>query len=116
MTTNLWGGEGKKTTTGTKLRVGLIGCGGISGVHLDGWKRLNPECKIVACADPIEDRRNERGDQAQVPDSARFPYLSDILKAGIELDAVDICTSNAPTRLWRSKHWAQACTSSVKSH
>jgi len=96
-TANLWGADGKKTDGGTqpKLRVGLIGCGGISGVHIDGWKRLNPDCQIVACADPIEERRQARGDEAKVPANARFPYLSDMLKAGIQLDAVDICTNNA---------------------
>ena len=63
-TTDLWADESKKDTAGVKpkLRVALIGCGGISGVHIEGWKRLNPECQIVACADPIEDRRNHRGD------------------------------------------------------
>ncbi len=95
-TTNLWA-EQAKTPTGSKpkLRVGLIGCGGISGVHLEGWKRLNPDCRIVATADPIEARRHQRGEQAEVPTSHRFAYLTDILKAGIEIDAVDICTSNA---------------------
>lgn len=96
-TANLWGDEAKQQTSSKtpKLRVGLIGCGGISGVHVNGWKRLNPDCRIVACADPIEERRNRRGDETDVPANARFPYFSDILKAGIELDAIDICASNA---------------------
>jgi predicted dehydrogenase len=95
-TTNLWGEE-KKSTGGAapKLRVGLIGCGGISGVHIDGWKRLNPDCQIVACADPIEDRRNNRGDQIGLPKEMRFPYLKDMLAAGVKLDAIDICANNA---------------------
>jgi predicted dehydrogenase len=95
-TTNLWGGDAPRTATGgkPKLRVGLIGCGGISGVHIDGWKRLAPDCQIVACADPIEERRNQRGELAGVPAKNRLPYLADVLKAGIELDAVDICTNN----------------------
>jgi len=96
-TTNLWGSDSKKSTEGVKpkLRIGLIGCGGISGQHVDGWRRLNPDCQIVACADPIEERRNQRGDEAKVPANARFPYLSDILKAGIQLDAIDICANNS---------------------
>lgn len=96
-TTNLWGAEATKESADAKpkLRIGLIGCGGISGVHLDGWKRLNPDCRIVACADPIVERRNERGEQANVPKEHRFPYLDDLLKAGVEIDAIDICTNNA---------------------
>jgi predicted dehydrogenase len=95
-TTDLWGSEGPKSAAGVKpkLRVGLIGCGGISGVHIDGWKRLAPDFQIVACADPIEDRRNQRGELVGVPAKQRFPYLADMLKAGVELDAVDICTNN----------------------
>ncbi len=93
---NLWG-DGKKPDANAKpkLRVALVGCGGISGLHIEGWKRLNPTAKIVACADPIEDRRHGRGDEIGLPAEARFPYLKDILKSGIEFDAVDICTNNS---------------------
>ena len=95
-TTNLWGSPSAVVAGGKpKLRVGLVGCGGISGVHLDGWKRLHPTAQIVACADPIEERRHQRGDELGLPKEARFPYLKDMLKAGIELDAVDCCTTNA---------------------
>jgi predicted dehydrogenase len=95
-TTNLWGSDTKTAASAKpKLRVGLIGCGGISGVHVNGWKRLNPNARIVACADPIEDRRHQRGDEIGLPKESRFPYLTDLLDAGIELDAVDICANNA---------------------
>ncbi len=95
-TTNLWADESTGGKSGGKpdLRVALIGCGGISGIHVEGWKRLYPKCQLVACADPIEERRHQRGDAGGVPKENRFPYLTDILKAGIELDAVDICTPN----------------------
>ena len=78
-----------------KLRVALIGCGGISGVHIEGWKKLNPTAQIVACADPIEERRHQRGDELGLLKEARFPYLKQLLKSGIEVDAVDICANNA---------------------
>lgn len=95
-TTNLWGDAAKVDPNAKpKLRVALIGCGGISGVHIDGWKRLNPTAKIVACADPIEERRHQRGDQLDLPPAMRFPYLTDMLKAGVEIDAIDICANNA---------------------
>jgi predicted dehydrogenase len=95
-TNNLWGSSTVAVTNEKpKLRVALVGCGGISGVHIDGWKRLNPTAQIVACADPIEERRHQRGDELKLPPEARFPYLKDILKAGLEIDAVDCCTNNA---------------------
>lgn len=96
LTTNLWGDAAKADPNSKpKLRVGLIGCGGISGIHIAGWKRLHPTAQIVACADPIEERRNQRGDEIGLPAEMRFPYLTDMLKAGVELDAVDICANNA---------------------
>src|SRR5688572_3340495 len=93
-TTNLWGDEKKADSGKPKLRIGLIGCGGISGVHLDGWKRIADQAEIVAVADPIESRRNERGDQTNVATTMRFPYFEHMLKAGVKLDAIDICTPN----------------------
>lgn len=94
-TTNLWGDPATiDPDAKPRLRVGLIGCGGISGVHINGWKRLNPTARIVACADPIEERRNRRGDELGLPQNMRFPYLADMLKAGVELDAIDICANN----------------------
>ncbi len=95
-TTNLWGNDAKSNSTDDKpkLRVGLIGCGGISGVHIGGWKRLNPHCQIVACADPIEERRNQRGEELGLPKEMRFPYLKDMLAAGVKIDAIDICANN----------------------
>src|SRR5271156_5840742 len=87
-TNNLWGSEtkGADSAAKPKLRVGLIGCGAISSVHLDGWQRLNPECRIVACADPIEERRNQSGEQAGVPPEHRFSCLNVLLQAGVRLD------------------------------
>jgi len=92
---NLWGDAQKADANAKpKLRVALIGCGGISGAHINGWKRLNPTAQIVACADPIEQRRHQRGDEIGLPREARFPYLKDLLKAGIEFDAIDCCANN----------------------
>ena len=95
-TLDLWGGAAKVDASAKpKLRVALIGCGGISGAHIEGWRKLNPTAQIVACADPIEERRHQRGDELGLPKEARFPYLKDLLKSGIEVDAIDICANNA---------------------
>ncbi len=95
-TNNLWGDAPKSTSTEKpQLRVALIGCGGITQIHIDGWKRLYPTAQVVACADLLEARRNERGDLVQLPREARFNTLKEILQSGIPIDAVDICTSNA---------------------
>lgn len=40
-----------------KIRVGLIGCGGRQGSHIDAFSHMD-DVEIVAVADPVEERRN----------------------------------------------------------
>lgn len=40
-----------------KVRLGLIGCGGRAGSHMQGWLKMPEEVEVVAVADPIEARR-----------------------------------------------------------
>ena len=39
-----------------KIRVGLIGCGGRQGSHIDAFSHMD-DVEVVAVADPVEDRR-----------------------------------------------------------
>lgn len=94
-TVDLWGDTDPKPASGKKLKVALVGCGGISSLHIDGWKRIAHLAEVVACVDPIEDRRNNRAELLGVPASHRFPLLSDMLRDGVKVDAIDCCASNA---------------------
>lgn len=76
-----------------KLKVGLVGCGGISGVHLDGWKKLNPECQVVALCDILKEPLKRRGEQYGVPKDQRYLSHKDLLRRA-DVDAVDICVPN----------------------
>ena len=65
------------------LKIGLVGCGGISGAHVPGWQALD-DCEIVA----ICDVRQEMMDKYPGPRQ----YLSfDEMLQKEELDIVDIC-------------------------
>lgn len=65
------------------LKVGLVGCGGISGAHVPGWQALE-DCEIVAVCDV----RQEMMDKYPGPRQ----YLSfDEMLEKEELDVVDIC-------------------------
>lgn len=65
------------------LKVGLVGCGGISGAHVPGWQALE-DCEIVAVCDV----RQEMMDKYTGPRQ----YLSfDEMLEKEELDIVDIC-------------------------
>ena len=76
-----------------ELRVGVVGCGGISGVHVQGWKRLEPECRVVALCDIKEDALQNRGKQLGVPEDQWYLSHTKLLK-NADVDAIDICTPN----------------------
>jgi len=74
-----------------KLRVGIIGAGGIAGAHVKELKEI-PEVELVAAADVVEANRtkalNEWGCQEV------FEHWKDMLKSS-KLDAVSVCTPNS---------------------
>ena len=74
------------------IRVGLIGCGGISGAHLPQLRDAEG-CKIRALCDINKDRLNAAGDKYGVPAERRFTDYRDLISHP-EVDAVDICTPN----------------------
>jgi predicted dehydrogenase len=76
-----------------KLRVGVIGSGGIfQGAHLPGWKAL-PQCEIVAIADVAQGARESAAAATGVPQEMCFESYKDML-AKVEFDIVDVCTPN----------------------
>ncbi|MGC8667180.1 MAG: Gfo/Idh/MocA family protein [Chthonomonadales bacterium] len=78
------------------IRVGLVGCGGIMGAHIPGWKAVEGRAQVVAACDVNEanavQRAKDLGGTAQVYTDWRA-MLKDV-----ELDAVDIAL---PHRLHR---------------
>jgi predicted dehydrogenase len=71
-----------------KVRIGLIGAGGIAGAHVAGYRR-NPETvEFAAIADPVrESAEKRRGEDEHVRTYADY---REMIAAG-GLDAVDIC-------------------------
>jgi len=87
-----------------KVRLGLVGCGGIcSGFHANNLKDF-PDVEIAAVADPVEERRNAMAarfgvDAARVYKDHSDLYDKESLKT---LDAVYICvepTAHTDTEL-----------------
>lgn len=74
--------------TADRIRIGLIGAGGIAGAHVAGYRR-NPETVVFAAiADPVaENAEKRRGDD---PDVRVYADYREMIAAG-GLDAVDIC-------------------------
>lgn len=70
------------------IRVGLIGCGGISRAHADGWNSVKEKAKVVATADLIPERAKERANQLGAEE---FYTDYEPLLEREDIDAVDIC-------------------------
>ena len=76
-----------------KLKVGLVGCGGISRVHFMGWERLYPECEIVAICDILDEALERRGTEFEIPREQWYLDHKDMLRKA-DIDAVDVCVPN----------------------
>jgi len=74
------------------LKVGIIGVGGISHLHLSAYKKHN-RVELVAIADINEANLANAGDQFDVPENRRFTDYKKMLKLK-DLQAVSVCTPN----------------------
>jgi len=75
------------TISDGKIRVGLIGAGGIAGAHVKGYL-ANPDTTVlVAVADPVAENAQRRADLAG---AATYENYVDMLRDA-DIDAVDIC-------------------------
>ncbi len=73
-----------------KLRVGVIGTGGIArSQHIPHWKK-QPEVELVAVADTNFKVAKDVAKQFEIPHA--FDHFKDLLKVGV--DVVDICAPN----------------------
>ncbi|MCG3179153.1 MAG: Myo-inositol 2-dehydrogenase [Phycisphaerae bacterium] len=74
-----------------KLRIAILGTGGIAGAHLRGYRNIS-EAEIVAACDVRADAVKKAAEEYQIPrtetDYRRVLAMKDV-------DAVDICTPNA---------------------
>ena len=92
---------------GKKLRVAIVGCGGIAQVHLNAYRDALPQVEIVAGVDVRADRLANMRDKWGVPEANLFganlktgkttseTAWREMMKAMAgKVDAVDVCTPN----------------------
>jgi predicted dehydrogenase len=77
-----------------KTKIGVIGVGGISALHIESYRK-NPDTEIIAFCDINQERLDLMGDKYGV--KKRFTRAQDMLAQVPELDAVSVCT-------WNSEH------------
>ena len=75
-----------------KLRVGIIGCGGIAGAHIHEYLRM-PDVEIVAGADLVPGKAQAFMEKNGVTDARCYESHTEMLD-NEELDAVSVCTYN----------------------
>ena len=75
-----------------KVRIGIIGCGGIAnGKHMPALKKLS-DVEMVAFCDIVEERAQKAAEKFGVPGAKVFTDYRDLLK--LDLDVVHVLTPN----------------------
>ena len=77
-----------------KLRVGVIGCGGIAnGKHLPALKKQADKADIVAFCDIIVERAEKAAKEYGIPDAKVYENYKELLEDP-QIDVVHVCTPN----------------------
>lgn len=69
-----------------KVRVALIGCGGIARGHIAAYAAMSDRCRLVACVDVVEAKARAFAEQG------RCAWATDYRAVLDDVDAVDVCT------------------------
>jgi len=77
-----------------KLRIGIIGTGGIAGAHLPNYRKFPDLAEVVAGADIVPGKAKKFFDKNGMPDVHCYENHVEMLEKE-NLDAVSICTYNA---------------------
>ena len=78
--------------TGKKMRIGIIGCGGISGSHIPAYLK-QPDVELVAGCDLIPGKAEARFAQFEVEGAKFFTDYKEMIDT-VPMDAVSVCTYN----------------------
>ena len=75
-----------------KIRIGIIGTGGISNAHVRAYKKME-DVEIVAGADIIPGKAREALDRWEFPEAQAYEDTEKMLSE-VKPDAVSVCTYN----------------------
>ena len=75
----------------SKIKVAMIGVGGIANAHWNGWSALADRAEVVALCDLSPDQVKKRSEEWKV--TRTFTDFNRMLKE-VDCDAVDVCTPN----------------------
>lgn len=72
-----------------RLKFGVVGCGRVSGHHLDALTGGEVPAELVAVCDPDAARAREKSDRYRVPG---YPHAQAMLAAHPEIEVIDVVT------------------------
>ena len=75
-----------------KLRIGIIGTGGIASAHLQSYLRMADEVEVVGGSDIVPGKARAFFDKAGLKNTKAFDNNEELLALG--LDGVSVCTYN----------------------
>jgi len=75
-----------------KLRIGIIGTGGIAGAHMRAYLQLD-NVEVLAGCDIVPGRAKAFFERFEQPQALAFDSAEEMLQA-VQLDAVSVCTYN----------------------
>ena len=78
----------------SKLKAAVIGVGGISNEHINGYIK-NPDVELYAFCDINETQLKYMSEKYNIPAERCFADKDEMLKALPEIDIVSVCTWNA---------------------
>ena len=76
-----------------KLRIGIIGTGGIANAHLQSYMRMTDDVEIVGGSDIIPGKARKFFDAAGLTKAKAFDNNEELL--ALDLDGVSVCTYNS---------------------
>jgi len=77
-----------------KLKIGIIGTGGIAGAHLNSYKAIE-EVEVVAGCDIVPGKAKAFFERGNMPNAKGFDSKEEMAKAFPDLDGVSVCTYNS---------------------
>jgi len=75
-----------------KLRIGIIGTGGIAGAHMAAYKKFS-DVEIVGGADIVPGKARAFLDRWECGDAKAFESAEELIR-NVEMDGVSVCTYN----------------------
>ncbi|MCL2351199.1 MAG: Gfo/Idh/MocA family oxidoreductase [Firmicutes bacterium] len=76
-----------------KLKIGIIGTGGIAHAHMDSYRKLGDAVEVVGGSDIVKGKAKAFFEEYDMKDAKAFDHNDDLL--ALDLDAVSVCTYNS---------------------